>query len=419
MIDIRNRGTYMRIVLFYSGIESFNYFTDQLVQELHLRGHETFILDIRNPSSEDPHSYANFAHFIEKRVDAAITFDGFGLKEDLFIELWNEQDTVTVNIELDPPLRFHPTLLKHPRNYIQLCCDRNHVSYVKKYFSDSVEHVEFMPHAGTFMPNANVIPFAERRYDILFSGTYYRPQEQLCKIDAWFPKGDLMNAFYQEMGVYMQQHSKLTTEQAALDTIAKMNLKVTDDLLRSIFRGSEPMDWMIRMYHRGRVIQTLAEAGFELWLLGRGWENHTSAQFSNVHRIDDRIPFAQTLPYMANAKISLNVMPWFKAGTHERLFNSLLQHALLLTDTSSWIEENYIAGEEIAVYDLDHLEELPGMVRELLDDQQRAEQMIQKGYEKTVQNFTWTNCTDQILAAIQKLAMPGFSDGNGFGKVIE
>ena len=38
----------MRTVLFYSGVESFNYYTDQLFEELTRRQHEIFILDLRN-----------------------------------------------------------------------------------------------------------------------------------------------------------------------------------------------------------------------------------------------------------------------------------------------------------------------------------------------------------------------------------
>ena len=39
----------MRIALFYTAVESFNFFADQLDQEFRSRGHETFILDIMNP----------------------------------------------------------------------------------------------------------------------------------------------------------------------------------------------------------------------------------------------------------------------------------------------------------------------------------------------------------------------------------
>ena len=120
------------------------------------------------------------------------------------------------------------------------------------------------------------------------------------------------------------------------------------------------VDWAIRMYQRERVITVLAEAGYELYLLGRGWENHPCAQYPNVHRIDDRIPYGQTLAYMADAKINLNVFPWFKSGTHDRIFNTLLQRSLPLTDRSAWADNYFTDGEDIAFYDLKHLEEQIG-----------------------------------------------------------
>lgn len=389
--------------MFYSGVESFNYFTEQIHAELLRRGHEVFILDLRNPPEGDAHSYENFTRFAEGRVDVVISFDGLGIKEELFVELWNVKDAAVVNILMDHPLRFHPTMEHHPKRYIQFCCDRNHVAYVKQYFAEHVEHVAFMPHAGTLPEMEEIIPFEKRRYDILFSGTYYRPEEQLLKINQWFAEGSTMNQFYRIMAEYMLAHSRVTTEQAVLDTLKQLGMEISDSQLKTIFRCAEPLDWMIRMYQREKVVQTLAEAGFELWLLGRGWENHPSAGLTNVHRIDDRIPFAKTLPYMADAKVNLNVMPWFKAGTHDRIFNILLQHSVPLTDTSSWIDENYVDGEDIALYDLEHLEQLTQIAEVLLNDSQRTKEIIRKGYEKTKKKYTWENCVDQILAAVEDI----------------
>ncbi len=389
----------MRIVLFYSGVDSFNYFTDCLCREFTGRNHEVFILNLQNPPESDPHSYRCFAEFLQKRVDMAVGFDGFGIKDDLFIELWDELGVTAVNILMDHPLRFHPTMEHHPGRYIQFCCDRNHVAYVEKYFSESVSRVQFMPHAGTPAEETPNRPFAGRKYDILLSGTYYRPQEQRERIAEYFPQGSPLYDFYMCMADYMLGHCKVTTEQALLDTIRQTGLSVQESQLKTMFRCSEPLDWMVRMYQRERVVSVLAEAGFDLWLLGRGWENHPCAGRPNVHRIDDRVPFAQTLPYMADAKLNLNVMPWFKAGTHDRIFNILLQHSLPLTDTSSWIDENFKAGEEIALYDLEELEKLPELAGSLLSDAAKAESMIAKGYEKVKNNFTWVNCADRILQA--------------------
>lgn len=162
------------------------------------------------------------------------------------------------------------------------------------------------------------------------------------------------------------------------------------------------MDWAIRMYERERVVSVLAEAGLELYLLGRGWENHPAASYPNVHRIDDRVPYAETLTYMANAKINLNVMPWFKEGTHDRIFNALLQHSLPLTDSSTWIDAHFTDGTDIALYDLNHLEKLPDIARSLLEEPSRAEAIIEKGYEKVYNHYTWSHCADWILEAVHK-----------------
>ena len=113
----------MRFVLFYSTVESFNYFTDRIVEELIKRNHECFILDLTNSTQDESHSFKAFTEFLSVRADAAIGFDGIGLKDDMFIELWDSMDTVALNILMDHPLRFHPTMQKHPRNYVQFCCD--------------------------------------------------------------------------------------------------------------------------------------------------------------------------------------------------------------------------------------------------------------------------------------------------------
>ena len=63
----------MRIVLFYSEVESFNFFTDQLVNEFQSQGNETCVLDLRKPAS-----YQELLQFASKKVDAVICFDGLG-----------------------------------------------------------------------------------------------------------------------------------------------------------------------------------------------------------------------------------------------------------------------------------------------------------------------------------------------------
>ena len=106
---------------------------------------------------------------------------------------------------------------------------------------------------------------------------------------------------------------------------------------------------------------------------------------------------------MYDAKINLNVMPHFKAGSHDRIFNSLLAHSLALTDSSRWIDENFTDGVDIALYDIDALDKLPNIIYGFLEDPDRCESIIDRGYEKVSANYTWQNCADQILCDVQTL----------------
>ena len=77
----------MRFVLFYSDVESFNYFTDRIVEELNKKNHECFVLDLRDMSRSGEHSFERFNSFLEKKADAAIAFDGLGIKDRILILL--------------------------------------------------------------------------------------------------------------------------------------------------------------------------------------------------------------------------------------------------------------------------------------------------------------------------------------------
>lgn len=367
------------------------------MEELIKRNHECFILDLTNSTQDESHSFKAFTEFLSVRADAAMGFDGIGLKDDMFIELWDSMDTVALNILMDHPLRFHPTMQKHPRNYVQFCCDDNHVDYVKKYFGHTVGRVEFMPHAGTYNGKLNLEGYDKRPYDVLFSGTYYRPQSYLEQIDNTFKDNELLRVFYHNLAEYMIDNNSITTEQAVLDVIDMMELSLAQEQVKQLFRFSEPIDLMARMYYREKIISIIAEAGIDIWLLGRGWENHPSANLSNVHIINDRVTFARTLPVMAEAKINLNVMLWFKAGTHDRIFNILLSGSLPLTDSSEWLKKHFKDRQDIVYYNLNSCEEIPQLIKYYLDNSDEAKAIIQNGFDIVADNYVWSNIVEQLI----------------------
>ena len=54
------------------------------------------------------------------------------------------------------------------------------------------------------------------------------------------------------------------------------------------------------------------------------------------------------------------------------------------------------------MYDLKELERLPDIVSRWLGDETRAEEVIQRGYEKVRRSFTWADCVEQIMETIRR-----------------
>ena len=118
--------------------------------------------------------------------------------------------------------------------------------------------------------------------------------------------------------------------------------------------------------------------------------------------LSGRINLADTFAYMRNARINLNVMPWFKEGTHDRIFNTVLRHSICLTDSSTWIDAHYEDGKDIVLYDLNQMEKLPEIADYWLNHPIEAQELLEKAYQKTAQNYTWVNCVDSLLESLAR-----------------
>ena len=92
---------------------------------------------------------------------------------------------------------------------------------------------------------------------------------------------------------------------------------------------------------------------------------------------------------MADARISLNVMPWFKDGAHDRVFNAMANGSICVTDHSIYLDEVLTDTENAILYDLNHLELLPDKIKELLANPARQEEIAQKGFDLAIKNHTW------------------------------
>lgn len=99
---------------------------------------------------------------------------------------------------------------------------------------------------------------------------------------------------------------------------------------------------------------------------------------------------------MRNSKITLNIMPWFKYGAHDRIYNAMLNGSVCVTDTSEYLKKHFENGKNIIFYELNQLDNLVKNVHLLLENPGFAKSIIEN-QKRTAANSTWSNRVHNIL----------------------
>ena len=84
-------------------------------------------------------------------------------------------------------------------------------------------------------------------------------------------------------------------------------------------------------------------------------------------------------------------MPWFKDGAHDRVFNTMLNGAVCLSDSSRYMDEILEDGRHFVRYDLAKLEELPEKAEQILSDREKWEYIVEQGSRMANRGHTWAN----------------------------
>lgn len=136
-------------------------------------------------------------------------------------------------------------------------------------------------------------------------------------------------------------------------------------------------------------------------IYGAGWENCEWITRPNVF-YGGKISAEAVLEKMQDAKIVLNTMTWFKDGTHERIFNGMLQGAVTVSDSSVYMKEEFCGSpscgekQDMVLFELDELEQLPAYVNELLQDMTKAQKIADNRYAKAKNLHTWKVRADEL-----------------------
>ena len=421
-----------KIVMFDGEIETQAYFTYQMRDEFERLGYEVFTFDLSKLGG----SFSRLIRFVEKDNTALVCFNFHGMTlGDIFQDpedgswFWDAVHAPCYNIVVDHPYYYHRFLEKLPEYYVHVSIDRNHDKYMKEYFPQ-LRRIPFLPLAGTqldpldfvhatdlsegyreipagiseqdyirsLLTPQGYLPVAARPYDVVFTGNYSNPH----KFDKYINRnGEEYAAFYQEIIQELLRHSDRTVEEVTQEFVRREIPEITHDEMRQTLGNIIFLDLYVRSYIRGRAVQVLVDSGLKVAVYGEGWNELECAHPENIingHGVDS----AKCLQMIQLSKCSLNVMPWFKDGAHDRVFNTLLNGSLLITDSSVYLKEILHPGDDCIMYDLETIEEMPGQVKQMLQDTGKLQETIDKGYAIAKADHTWAKRADTLAQYIER-----------------
>lgn len=328
------------------------------------------------------------------KFDVVLDLNGVCCNWGITQNLWPE--TIYCIYLCDPPVGVSTYLEQADERTIVFGCDRNFCNYMNRFFP-KVNHTEFIPLSGSSYPE--YVPYQERTMDIIFTGTWQNPEEIKYGLFSKFEHSGVLLRFLEDMLEDIIVNSHYTLQECLSRTLKKYNQEVSDADFHELMGEFLMVDFYARFYYRDKVVRVLLDDGLTIHVFGQGWENFCSEHMENLVIHEGGAYAAEKA--LADAKIALNIMPWFKDAFQERIAAAMLSKTIAVTDESKYTVEKFEDNRELIIFSLKDIESLSGRLKYLLSHPEEAVKIAENGYRK-VQNHTWYNRTYNMLRKIEE-----------------
>lgn len=410
-----------RLLLFEPGVETLRFFSGRLADEFQQMGYEVRLVRIQEPFS----GLEKLCDFIIPHETVMITFNFHAIQQEAIFYtpdgtlLWDFYDAACINIIVDHPFYYYEELQHLPKRYLQICIDGDHTDYMKRFYP-AVACGKTMPLAGcdyrsafsdgaayslkedvldpsAFLPDVfpeslRLLPIAARPTDIVFTGCFTQPDFFLPYMKRNGPEYD---TFYHDILDDLLAEPDQCIHTVYLRHLNRELPELNDEELKNVMNKMIFLDLWIRFTFRGKVIQSLLDADLPVHCIGAGWETLPAARkgrLTHTAYSDTKV----CLKAIAEAKISINVMPWFKRGSHDRIYSSMLNGSVCVTDTSRYLLEQFKDGDMLCFYRLKQLSALPSLVSGLLADHGKMQQIADRARSYAGSRLTWKQFAKEL-----------------------
>ena len=323
----------------------------------------------------------------------SVGFNGIGLTAS---PRQSEIDIPHVSVMLDVPYNRYVGGYDFP-------CRKHLVTYLDKRAGEILDiaypsknmNKMFMPLAGTQYDG--LVEGADRKYDVVFSASRWQDGPA---IRMWHDGTVNRQITYllDEVADYMEVYPVTTVD--AVREVLKIHGLVDVIYLERLL----PYFWQvlqyIKMQRRYRALEMLVRNDIRVDVFGANWE---SVPFVNKLILHGPIPYEDNVKVFSQAKIVFQDQAEFNHGAHDRVFTAMLNGAVVVSEYSSYLEEEFVCGQEIFLYDWQNGDEQVKIIHKLLADNNWRISIAERARKIAEKRHCWHNRAEDIMCAVTLL----------------
>lgn len=383
-------GRIGNILVYYgdSSYQSAGVFASHLIEGWEKMGYQVVAIRADEPEVEKKLMRAS-------NLDYDFIFFLNGVMADLVYEdgtlVQNNFSAPCISMFFEHPLYYSARLKSELHRFYALFVDENHVEYAKRFYPN-LTAVKMLPQGGMRVESGRMVPYEKRHMDVLFTGSYENPEDIMEEIKQISGMGQviIMNIIEQ-----MISNTDVTIEKGLENFLEENGISLTDEEFRKYMELMAYADRYIRALYRNLVIMSLVKNNIKVHVFGTGWNKFKCGNPGNII-LGGAVEAGSCMELMANAKMVLNVMPWHKKGSHERIYNAMLNGAVAVTDESTFLTKEFKDGHDIVFYSIKNISGLVKKIRYLLKHGDEAAGIAAAGYFAAKERHTWEHRAQEI-----------------------
>ena len=166
------------------------------------------------------------------------------------------------------------------------------------------------------------------------------------------------------------------TQEKAVQYLRSLNILDNSSSTIQYLHNNFLIDVYLQCIIREEIVSTIIKNRIPITIYGHGWDAFADKcdilipEYTKYLDIRKEVTCNRLPAIYSNARLSLNQMPWFKGGMHDRIPLALMNGCLSLTDASTYLTDVLNIGENEGVYtySLENIESVPDIIMDILNN---------------------------------------------------